>query len=163
MPLSTITLRKVIKLLSKNKIEIVETYDDKEVVSANWCFKIPSIVRLISAIRRRQHQYVKFSRVNVFTRDGWRCQYCGEDKESKDLNIDHVVPKSKGGKTNWENVVTSCIECNSEKRNRTPQEAGMTLLTKPFRPTWLPVFSIKLTGKLPDQWRTYFYWTSELE
>ena len=77
---------------------------------------------------------VKFTRHNIFERDKNTCQYCGRVFDRKDLNLDHVIPRDRGGPTTWENIVCSCIECNTQKANRTPQEAGMHLIRKPKRP-----------------------------
>lgn len=77
---------------------------------------------------------VKFSKMNVVTRDRFRCQYCGNKKKIKDLNYDHVLPRSQGGKTVWENIVASCFKCNGTKGGRTPAQAGMRLLSQPHRP-----------------------------
>lgn len=97
---------------------------------------------------------VKFTRHNVFERDGYFCQYCGEKYDTAYLNLDHVIPKERGGKTTWENVVCSCIRCNSKKGNRTPQEAGMKLLKKPKKPKWRPLF---ISGKFPidESWERF--------
>jgi len=98
---------------------------------------LPSIV-VLGAYDRLPQQEVKFTRKNVFGRDGCRCQYCGEICDPRDLNIDHVIPISRGGKTTWANVVTSCIDCNRKKGHRTPWEAGMQLVRKPRKPRWRP-------------------------
>lgn len=79
---------------------------------------------------------VKFNRQNIFERDGYVCQYCAQKFQENDLNLDHVIPKDRGGKTSWENIVTSCIRCNSKKANRLPHQAGMYLKKKPDRPKW---------------------------
>lgn len=91
------------------------------------------------------------------------CQYCGAKKASKDFTFDHVVPRSRGGKTNWVNIVTSCVPCNRKKSNRTPAEAGMTLLKEPKEPKWLPVVSIRVSTKsIPEAWSDYLYWTTDI-
>ncbi|MEM9227234.1 MAG: HNH endonuclease [Verrucomicrobiota bacterium] len=81
---------------------------------------------------------VKFNRQNVFERDGHTCQYCGKTFHERDLNLDHIIPRDMGGKTTWENIVTSCIKCNTRKANRLPHQAGMHLKRKPDRPRWRP-------------------------
>jgi 5-methylcytosine-specific restriction endonuclease McrA len=98
----------------------------------------------------------------VLARDRWRCQYCGQKKKIAELTYDHVIPRSRGGKTCWENIVTACQDCNARKGDRTPEQAGMRLRSRPERPTWVPVFTIQLTGSVPDQWASYLYWSSEL-
>jgi len=120
---------------------------------------------------------VKFSRFNVYLRDKHKCQYCGKKFETKDLNLDHVVPKSRGGAMSWFNIVLSCIPCNDKKRDRTPEEAGMKLIRKPYQPTQDEVrvhiskrLRAKLTKNMPVSWATYIdtqmtqmYWNVELK
>jgi 5-methylcytosine-specific restriction endonuclease McrA len=99
--------------------------------------RAPSVMRLTDwdgNVKRG----VKFSRINVFTRDGFRCQYCRKRTDMRSLNYDHVIPRDRGGKTTWDNIVTSCYPCNSRKANRTPQEAGMQLVRPPYKPKTLP-------------------------
>jgi 5-methylcytosine-specific restriction endonuclease McrA len=106
---------------------------------------------------------VKFSRHNILARDRWKCQYCGIKVKSHQMTMDHVVPRSQGGITCWENIVTCCEDCNAKKANRTPRQARMTLQRKPDKPTWVPIFSIQLGGSVPEQWASYLYWTAELQ
>jgi 5-methylcytosine-specific restriction endonuclease McrA len=80
-----------------------------------------------------------------------------------ELTYDHVVPRAQGGTTCWENIVTACTRCNARKANRTPEQAGMRLRRHPIRPSWVPVFTLQLSGPVPDQWASYLYWTSELQ
>jgi 5-methylcytosine-specific restriction endonuclease McrA len=126
-----------IHLVYTKKVDVLESYD--EIVSSpSVAFQVPSVVRLHKAISAFK-KGVKFSRINVMTRDRWTCQYCGVKLPMSQLNYDHVVPRAQGGRTVWENIVTSCIECNSKKRDRTPQQAGMSLRREPFRPKTLPL------------------------
>jgi hypothetical protein len=118
----------------------------------------------------------KFSRKNLYLRDRCECQYCGRHFTTKDLNMDHVVPKEKGGGVSWTNIVLSCVPCNSKKRNRTPQQAGMKLIRQPFQPTaedlrLSPVERLKmrLTSRPPKTWEQFLgkivsdmYWNVEL-
>ena len=115
-----------------------------------------AVVRLRKAIGAKKHA-VRFSRINVYTRDGFHCQYCGEKKGMRDLNYDHVVPRVRGGKTVWENIVTSCYACNDRKGSRTPEEAGMTLRKKPFKPSSLPVTPVLPMRRveMPEAWLPY--------
>jgi 5-methylcytosine-specific restriction endonuclease McrA len=159
-PVGTISWQRAICLLTLGKVEVVEEYD-RDVRSVYLVIKMPAVVRLISRLRRRK-QRVKFSRQNVLARDRWRCQYCGQKKKTAELTYDHVIPRSRGGKTCWENIVTACQDCNARKGDRTPEQAGMKLRSRPERPTWVPVFTIQLTGSVPDQWASYIYWSSEL-
>jgi len=159
-PVATISWRRAVCLLTLGKVEVVEEYD-RDVRSVYLVIKMPAVVRLISRLRRNRQQ-VKFSRQNVLARDRWRCQYCGQKKRTTELTYDHVVPRSQGGKTSWENIVTACEDCNARKANRTPQQAGMKLRSRPVRPNWVPVFVIPLTGSVPDQWASYLYWHAEI-
>src|SRR5438046_438837 len=93
------------------------------------------------------------------------CQYCGDVFERNDLNLDHVIPRDRGGPTTWENIVCSCISCNTKKANRTPQEAGMRLIRKPKRPKWRPFVQINLGLHYHDSWKHFLdlaYWNVEL-
>jgi 5-methylcytosine-specific restriction endonuclease McrA len=107
---------------------------------------------------------VKFTRHNIFERDRNTCQYCGHIYDRKDLNLDHVIPRDRGGPTTWENIVCSCIRCNTQKANCTPQEAGMHLVRKPKRPKWRPFVQVNL-GVQHDSWKHFLdlaYWNVEL-
>jgi 5-methylcytosine-specific restriction endonuclease McrA len=102
--------------------------------------------------------------VNIYARDNYRCQYCGLKCTIDELTYDHVVPRSKGGRTTWENIVSACYLCNRRKANRTPVEAGMKLLSVPARPTWMPAVQIRVSARsVPDAWRDYVYWTAEID
>ena len=161
-PISVISWRKAICLLTLDKVEVVETYQ-RDIRSAFLVFKMPAVVRLLRAFRRHKKQ-VKFSRQNVLARDRWRCQYCGDKKPTAELTYDHVIPRSRGGKTNWENIVTACVCCNAKKANRTPMQAKMRLRRPPKRPAWVPIFSVQISrASMPDAWRDYCYWTGEIE
>lgn len=116
--------------------------------------RIPSVM-LLKFYDRVPAQEVKFSRRAVFERDGYRCQYTGKRLPPAELNIDHVIPRDRGGKTTWENVVTSSIDCNSKKANRLPHEAGLSLIRKPFKPKWRPFVSSLLNGEVDESW-SYF-------
>jgi 5-methylcytosine-specific restriction endonuclease McrA len=160
-PLSTISWQRAISLLTLGKVEVIEEYD-RDIRSAFLVIKMPAVVRLISFFRRRKHQ-VKFSRHNILARDGWKCQYCGVKVQTQSMTQDHVLPRSQGGRTSWENIVTCCETCNAKKANKTPQQAKMKLRKKPVKPTWVPVFTVQISGSPPEQWRDYVYWTAELE
>lgn len=159
-PLGTISWQRAICLLTLGKVEVVEEYD-RDVRSVFLVIKMPAVVRLITRLRR-QRQRLKFSRQNVLARDRWRCQYCGEKRPIAQLTYDHVVPRAQGGRTCWENIVTACTDCNARKANRTPEQAGMRLRSRPVRPDWVPVLTIPLAGSVPDQWASYIYWYAEI-
>ena len=101
-------------------------------------FPAPKII-VLAIFDRLPRQEVKFTRDNVFQRDGYQCQYCGGNFDSGELNLDHVIPRDKGGPTEWENVVCSCIRCNTKKGNKLPREAGMFPAKKPAAPRWRPL------------------------
>ena len=114
---------------------------------------------------RMPKKEVKFTRHNIFERDRNRCQYCGRVFDRKDLNLDHVAPRDRGGPTTWENIVCSCIACNTHKANRTPAEAGMRLVRKPKRPKWRPFMQVNLGTSAHDSWKHFLdiaYWNVEL-
>src|SRR5262249_24777376 len=154
MPHKVIPWQTAITLLFLDKVEVLEEYEE-EIRSPSVALRAPAVVRLKKAIGSVKRG-VKFSRLNVFTRDGFRCQYCGQRKRMSELNYDHVVPRDKGGKTIWENIVTSCYACNDRKGNRTPEQAGMKLLKKPLKPAALPISALSLDGTtIPEPWGNY--------
>ena len=115
---------------------------------------------------RLPKQEVKFTRHNIFERDHNTCQYCNKQMDRRDLNLDHVMPRDRGGPTTWENIVCSCIKCNSRKANRLPHEAHMRLICKPVRPKWRPVISLVLNNQQRERWKDFLdlaYWNVELE
>lgn len=139
-------------MVYSNKVEVVEEYEEVIYRNEDRIIRMPSVVKLCRPISNMKRA-VKFSRINVLTRDGFRCQYCGSQKKAKELNYDHVVPRHKGGKTNWLNIVSSCYRCNSKKANRTPEEAGMKLLKKPVHPGHLPFMGPRFNPKeIPEAW-----------
>lgn len=162
-PLKIISWQRAVILWFEEKVEVVEEYDDFNITSMRVTIKCPAVVRLLEYVNGRKHR-VKFSRINVFARDGYKCQYCGSQPGTSNLTYDHVTPRSKGGTTVWENIATCCIKCNTKKADRTPEQAGMKLLSKPVKPNWTPNtrFVIALP-KTPDCWRDYLYWSQELE
>jgi hypothetical protein len=126
---------------------------------------LPAVMRLLKMVRVKDtHRAVKFSRINIFTRDGYACQYCNHKFRTEDLTFDHVVPIAKGGRKTWENIVTACWRCNNRKSGRTPDEAGMRLIRKPVKPRWNPVITITIgIRNAPESWRDYLYWNMELD
>jgi len=161
-PHRIVTWQKAVTMLFAGKVEVVEEYDD-EIRSVSITIRMPAVVRLLRAVRGRKHA-VKFSRINVMTRDEFTCQYCGRKLAMRELNYDHVLPRAQGGKTTWDNIVTACYDCNAQKSGRTPEQAGMSLLRKPVKPTWLPVTVIRFDiGNIPDAWASWIYWQAALE
>lgn len=112
--------------------------------------RVPRVIRL-ATFNKVPNTVVKFSRVNVMTRDSFTCCYCGKTKPISNLSLDHVQPKSKGGKTEWNNIVTACMRCNQEKGDRTPEQAGMDLLKQPYRPSWSHLHT-QVKGKTYEEW-----------
>lgn len=126
---------------------------------------VPRIIRLL-AYDKLPRQDVKFNRRNIYARDSNRCQYCGKKHPTTELSLDHVVPKSQGGKTTWENIVCCCVKCNVKKGGRTPDQASMHLITKPIKPRRSPVISIRLADERYWSWKQFLdnaYWTVELK
>jgi 5-methylcytosine-specific restriction endonuclease McrA len=130
--------------------------------------RVPRVIVLL-AYERLPRTRVRFSRFNIYARDDNTCQYCGVRHPRADLNLDHVVPRSRGGVTTWENVVCSCVPCNLRKGGRTPEEAGMRLLRRPGRPRWTPMFRSATRRAFYREWRPFLsfadaaYWNTELE
>ncbi|MFN0199503.1 MAG: HNH endonuclease [Planctomycetaceae bacterium] len=128
--------------------------DDDWVQAVNFFIQVPRIVRLVKYDRYPRNA-VKFNRRNVFLRDENCCQYCGNRFGAQNLSLDHVVPRSQGGLTTWENVVCACLRCNIRKGGRTPLEAGMLLRTVPIKPARSPVLSHQLTTPKYSCWRKF--------
>lgn len=136
----------------------------ESIATISFRIRIPRVILLL-AFDRLPRKEVKFTRHNIFERDKNTCQYCGRAFDRKDLNLDHVIPRDRGGPTTWENIVCSCIECNTRKANRTPQEAGMRLIRKPKRPKWRPFVQISFGAVVHDSWKHFIdlaYWNVEL-
>ena len=154
MPHKVISWQDAVTMMFLDKVEVLEAYDE-EIASPSLSMRMPAVVRLkkpVGSVKRG----VKFSRINVFTRDGFRCQYCGEKKRMSELNYDHVLPRDLGGTTVWENIVTACYPCNDRKRNRTPEQAGMKLLKRPIKPKTLPMTAMPFDKRvIPAAWEGY--------
>lgn len=151
-PLSVCSVQRSVKLLFMDKAEMLHDYPDRKINTVTKEFSYPSVIRLRRYINIPYTRIV-LSRRNIMKRDGNRCQYCGAHKN---LTIDHVLPRSRGGKDTWENLVTACDSCNVEKGNRTPKEAGMPLNRKPFRPIHI-TFLQSILGQVEDDWKPYLY------
>jgi 5-methylcytosine-specific restriction endonuclease McrA len=130
--------------------------------------RIPRVI-ILQVFDKMPHQRIRFSRQNIYLRDNSTCQYCGQTKARVDLNLDHVVPKSQGGKSTWENIVCSCIKCNLKKGGRTPKEAHMKLLKPPRQPKWNPFSGpVSRDPDAYEAWRPFLnltdaaYWSIEL-
>src|SRR6266508_2265820 len=138
--------------------------DHEVVTTISFKIRIPRVIVLL-VFDRLPKKEVKFTRHNVFERDKNTCQYCGEVFDRSELNLDHVVPRDRGGTTTWENVVCSCIGCNTRKGNRLPREAHMHLIRKPKRPKWRPFVQVTFSAPQHDLWKHFVdlaYWNVEL-
>lgn len=113
--------------------------------------RVPKVL-LLRSYDKLPMQEVRFTRENLFERDHYRCQYCGDHFAGHELNMDHVIPRAKGGRTSWENIVTSCISCNTRKANRLPHQASMHLIKKPERPRWRPFISSLIDQEYDSDW-----------
>ena len=159
-PLSLWSWQDAIKAVFLDRVNIVSEYD-LAVRSPSMAFRIPSVVSLKTYVKPARHP--AFTRFNVFLRDRFECQYCGSPH---DLTFDHVLPRSKGGTTTWENVITACSPCNLRKSNKLVHQIGMYPRYKPFQPT---VFDLHNNGRhfppnhLHESWMDYLYWDAELE
>ncbi|HYO08608.1 MAG TPA: HNH endonuclease [Tepidisphaeraceae bacterium] len=126
---------------------------------------VPRIIRLLG-YEKLPRQDVKFNRRNIYARDGNKCQYCNKRMPTTELSLDHVVPKSQGGKSTWENIVCCCVKCNVKKGGRTPEQAHMHLKTKPVKPKRSPVINIRLADERYWSWKQFLdnaYWSVELK
>jgi 5-methylcytosine-specific restriction endonuclease McrA len=153
-PHDVISWRRAIVLFFRGKVEVLEEWDER-VDGPSMGLRAPSVARLVVGCAPRKRK-VRFTRRNVFTRDGFRCQYCGASKPWHELTYDHVVPRARGGRTWWDNIVASCRPCNARKGGRTPEEAGMTLRRRPFVPrTLAPAPLLAPEQSLPSVWQSY--------
>jgi 5-methylcytosine-specific restriction endonuclease McrA len=150
-PLNVTSVRRAHVLVFKGKAEVLEELD-RPLRSASDTYAWPHVIRLVHYVKVPRAVQRKISRRALFARDGWRCVYCGSTNGR--LTLDHVVPRSRGGDSVWENVVTSCAPCNLRKGNRSPEEARMTLARLPRPPQ--PALFIRLAApKIPHGWRPY--------
>ena len=159
-PLSLWSWQDAIKAVFLDRVNIVSSYD-RAVHSPSFEIKLPSVVSLKNYVK--PPQWPAFTRFNLFLRDKFSCQYCGE---MSDLTFDHLLPRSKGGETTWENVVTACSKCNLKKANHLYHVANMKPMQWPYKPN---VHELHKNGKLfppnylHESWMDYLYWDSELE
>jgi 5-methylcytosine-specific restriction endonuclease McrA len=162
-PLSLWSWQDTVKAVFLERVNILSEYD-RVVHSPSFKMKLPSVIALKEYIATSR--YPAFTRFNVFLRDSFSCQYCGHRRPTPDLTFDHVVPRSKGGRTMWENVLTACCGCNLKKGNRLPEQCGMYPRQKPWRPL---SHELQRNGRafppnyLHESWRDYLYWDTELE
>jgi 5-methylcytosine-specific restriction endonuclease McrA len=162
-PLSLWCWQDSIKAVFLDRVNIISEYDRK-VHSPSIEMRLPSVIALKDYIHLDRRP--AFTRFNVFLRDRFRCQYCDMSYPSEDLTFDHLIPRSRGGRTTWENVVTACQCCNLIKGDRTPEACAMY----PMRPVTAPsTHQLQQNGRafppnhLHESWRDFLYWDSELE
>ena len=159
-PLSLWSWQDTAKAVFLDRVNIVSEYD-RVIRSPSFEFRLPSVVSLKTYVKPTRHP--AFTRFNVFLRDRFSCQYCGS---RDDLTFDHLVPRSKGGTTTWENVVTACSPCNLKKGDKYARDAGMSPFQEPFAPS---IAQLHTNGRLfppnylHESWLDYLYWDSELE
>jgi 5-methylcytosine-specific restriction endonuclease McrA len=151
--------------VSEFRARHVRGEDDDWVRTVSSQIQVPRVIRLVD-YDRLPKQTVKFNRRNIFARDNNQCQFCGKKFPTSELSLDHVVPRSQGGQSTWENIVCACVSCNVRKGGRTPKEANMALIRKPEKPKRSPMLNLKLTNRKYQTWRTFLdnaYWSVELK
>lgn len=150
--LTITSVQRATVLLLLQKAELIEAEAERWVRSTSMRLPWPSIVRLRGYVRV-PYKRILLTRQNILRRDGQRCQYCGVRDR---LTIDHVLPKSRGGKESWDNLVAACVPCNNRKGSKTPDEAGMVLERKPFRPSYV-MYIRDFVGSMDDTWKPYLF------
>ncbi len=130
--------------------------DEDAVGTSRGRVRVPRVI-VLHTFDRIPRRYVRFSRINVFGRDAFTCQYCGTRLPRTNLNLDHVVPRSLGGKSTWENVVCCCVDCNRRKGGRTPVQAGLRLLRAPKKPRWTPFANFMWARIRYEEWRPFLH------
>jgi 5-methylcytosine-specific restriction endonuclease McrA len=151
--------------VSEYRSKFFRQEDDDWVRTPTSQIQVPRVIRLLS-YDKLPRQTVKFNRRNIFARDNNQCQYCGKRFPTTELSLDHVVPRSQGGQSTWDNIVCACVNCNVRKGGRTPREAHMTLIRKPEKPKRSPLLNLKLTHRKYQSWKTFLdnaYWSVELK
>ncbi|MEQ8195745.1 MAG: HNH endonuclease [Rhodospirillales bacterium] len=162
-PLSLWCWQDTVKAVFLERVNVVSEYE-KIVCSPSWEMRLPSVISLKEYVPMARRP--AFTRYNVFLRDRFTCQYCGEPSAAEDLTFDHVVPRSRGGRTTWANVVAACTSCNLHKGNRLLRESGLHLAHAPEEPS---NFELQENGRgfppnfLHESWRDFLYWDTELE
>lgn len=162
-PLSVWPWQEAVKAIFRGSVTVVSEYE-RTVSSPGLEMNLPSVLALKEYIPMERTP--AFTRFNVFLRDKWSCQYCGEQHKTQELTFDHVIPRSRGGRTSWENIVAACRPCNTTKGNMMPEEAGMYPMKEPRRPS---IFELQDRGRrfppnfLHESWGDFLYWDTELE
>lgn len=152
----------------KSWMELAAAANDETIGLVGRVIRVPRVIVLV-AYDHLPKRGIRFSRLNIMLRDKHTCQYCHKRMARNQLNLDHVIPRSQGGLTTWENVVTSCHECNRKKGGRTPKEAGMKLIHLPFKPATVPFIDLSRNAIRYEEWKPFInfvdfsYWNTELE
>ena len=149
-PMSVCTVQRAFLLIYLDKAEMINSAADQFLRTVTKNFPMPSVIRIHKYVAV-PYRGVVMTRHNIFKRDKYQCQYCGTNK---DLTLDHVMPRSRGGKSTWKNLVTACKSCNAGKGDFTPEEAQMTLRTIPYKPSYV-MFIRDSSGYVQDEWRPY--------
>ncbi|KIG15548.1 HNH endonuclease family protein [Enhygromyxa salina] len=153
-PLRVIPWQRAICMNFLGKVEMVAAHE-RPIRTVTREYAAPAVVRLLGPYRPQQY-IVRFSREGVHVRDRYTCQYCGNRPSRRDLTLDHVLPRHRGGPTSWDNIVTACSPCNLRKGGRTPDEANMPLHVRPLRPRWMPPTRTALgLDEIPPPWRDW--------
>lgn len=147
--------------------KMIKDYPNGYARSASMEIAIPEII-ILTIYNRLPKVDVKFTRSNIYKAYGYKCCYCGNKFDTKDMNLDHVIPKSKGGGTTWNNIVLACIECNTKKADKTPEEVGFKMHYHPTKPNWRAAYFVKFhpAFKARESWQKFVdfvYWNSNLE
>jgi len=193
-PLGIVTLKKAIKSVIKGRAEIIKVNEaghyysynltswtelsslkkmlEEEDGTEDWlvdesdlAIEAPRIIRYLDH-DKTYFRGVKFNRKNLFIRDNYTCQYCGASGKDSNLQLEHIIPKARGGKATWLNTVCACHSCNTKKGSRTPEEAGMKLIKKPFVPKFIPTHRVQFEEEKYTSWKSFvsdLYWNTELE
>src|SRR5260370_31086892 len=151
--------------VSEYRARFYRQEDDDWVRTVNCEIQVPRVIRLMD-YEKLPKQTVKFNRRNIFARDNNQCQFCGKKFPTTELSLDHIVPRSQGGLSTWENIVCACVTCTLKKAARTPTPAHMSLIRKPEKPKRSPLLNLTLTHKKYQSWRTFLenaYWSVELK
>ncbi|HMO02248.1 MAG TPA: HNH endonuclease [Oligoflexia bacterium] len=152
-PLKVISWQRAVTMFFSGKVEVIEEYDH-QIRSVSIVIKAPAVVRLLKLVKIGRRS-PPLSRTNILARDQFTCQYCRKELSSKEATLDHIIPRSQGGTTSWENIVCACPDCNRQKGGRTPTQAKMRLIKKPIRPDWLPILNLNFNGNLPTGWYSF--------
>jgi len=152
-PLGVCNVHRAVILLYLGKAEMINRIQNRYMRSMKLRYPVPTIVRLL-LYKKIPRKKVLMSRKNILIRDNYQCQYCG--RKNVELTVDHVLPRDRGGKEDWDNLICACVKCNNKKGNRTPEEIGMTMLGVPRRPSYIAFFRYYI-GTLYKEWKPYLY------